>query len=119
VLVFVLKKNLPEGGGQAAALAKTLDRWVQESRPRTFPQWARRRGLCEHLVWVIGHLQRDSRLALSAGRASGRSFFRCGFGAGMAFSSEGGGFGEIRGLWPGRARPGRWSWMAWLRDHGR
>ena len=26
VLVFVLKKNLPAGGGQAAALAKALDR---------------------------------------------------------------------------------------------
>jgi Domain of unknown function (DUF5615) len=30
VLVFVLKKNLPAGGGQAAALAKTLDRWTQD-----------------------------------------------------------------------------------------
>ena len=30
VLVFVLKKNLPAGGGQAAALAKILDRWAQE-----------------------------------------------------------------------------------------
>ena len=30
VLVFVLKKNLPAGGGQAAALAKVLDRWAQE-----------------------------------------------------------------------------------------
>jgi hypothetical protein len=30
VLVFVLKKNLPSGGGQAAALAKVLDRWAQE-----------------------------------------------------------------------------------------
>ena len=28
VLVFVLKKNLPAGGGQAAALAKVLDRWA-------------------------------------------------------------------------------------------
>jgi hypothetical protein len=27
VLVFALKKNLPAGGGQAAALAGTLDRW--------------------------------------------------------------------------------------------
>ena len=27
VLVFVLKKNLPAGGGQAAALARILDRW--------------------------------------------------------------------------------------------
>ena len=30
LMVFVLKKNLPSGGGQAAALAKVLDRWAQE-----------------------------------------------------------------------------------------
>lgn len=30
VLVFVLKKNLPAGGGQAAALARVLDRWTHE-----------------------------------------------------------------------------------------
>jgi hypothetical protein len=30
VLVFVLKRNLPAGGGQAAALAKVLDRWTQD-----------------------------------------------------------------------------------------
>jgi hypothetical protein len=30
VLVFVLKKNLPAGGGQAAALAKILGRWAQD-----------------------------------------------------------------------------------------
>jgi hypothetical protein len=30
VLVFVLKKHLPAGGGQAAALAAVLDRWAQE-----------------------------------------------------------------------------------------
>ena len=29
-LVFVLKRKLPAGGGQAAALAKVLDRWAQE-----------------------------------------------------------------------------------------
>jgi hypothetical protein len=29
-LVFVLKRNLPAGGGQAAALAKILDRWTQD-----------------------------------------------------------------------------------------
>jgi Domain of unknown function (DUF5615) len=29
VLVFVLKKNLPAGKGQAAALAAVLDRWVR------------------------------------------------------------------------------------------
>lgn len=28
VLVFVLKKNLPAGGGQAAGLATALDRWA-------------------------------------------------------------------------------------------
>jgi Domain of unknown function (DUF5615) len=40
VLVFVLKKNLPAGGGQAAALAKVLDRWAQE-RPSPYlgPHW--------------------------------------------------------------------------------
>jgi hypothetical protein len=30
VLVFVLKRNLPAGGGQAAALARILDRWAQD-----------------------------------------------------------------------------------------
>jgi hypothetical protein len=30
VLVFALKKNLPAGGGQAAALAKILDCWAQD-----------------------------------------------------------------------------------------
>jgi len=30
VLVFVLKKKLPVGGGQAAALAKILDLWAQD-----------------------------------------------------------------------------------------
>lgn len=30
VLVFILKKNLPAGGGQAAALATVLDRWAQD-----------------------------------------------------------------------------------------
>lgn len=29
-LVFVLKKNLLAGGGQAAALAKVLDRWARD-----------------------------------------------------------------------------------------
>ena len=29
VLVFVLKKNLPAGGGQAKALAKILDNWAR------------------------------------------------------------------------------------------
>jgi Domain of unknown function (DUF5615) len=31
VLVFVLKRNLPAGGGQAAALARILDRWAHDS----------------------------------------------------------------------------------------
>ena len=40
VLVFVLKKNLPAGGGQAAALAKVLDRWAQEHPdPYLGPRW--------------------------------------------------------------------------------
>lgn len=40
VLVFVLKKNLPAGGGQAAALAKVLDRWAQEHpEPYLGPHW--------------------------------------------------------------------------------
>jgi hypothetical protein len=40
VLVFVVKKNLPAGGGQAAALAKVLDRWAQEhSDPYLGPHW--------------------------------------------------------------------------------
>ncbi len=30
VLVFVLKRNLPAGASQAAALAGLLDRWVRE-----------------------------------------------------------------------------------------
>lgn len=40
VLVFVLEKNLPAGGGQAAALAKSLDRWAQEHPdPYLGPHW--------------------------------------------------------------------------------
>jgi hypothetical protein len=40
VLVFVLKKNLPAGGGQAAALAKILDHWAQEHPdPYLGPHW--------------------------------------------------------------------------------
>ncbi len=31
ILVFVLKKRLPAGGGQAAALARVLDRWAKKS----------------------------------------------------------------------------------------
>src|SRR6516162_4506486 len=30
VLVFVLKKNLPAGGAQSAALARILDRWDRD-----------------------------------------------------------------------------------------
>lgn len=40
VLVFVLKKNLPAGGGQAVALAKVLDGWTQEHpEPYLGPHW--------------------------------------------------------------------------------
>jgi hypothetical protein len=40
VLVFVLKKNLPAGGGQTAALAKVLDRWAQDyPDPYLGPHW--------------------------------------------------------------------------------
>jgi hypothetical protein len=31
VFVFVLKKNLPAGGGQAASLAAILDSWAQDN----------------------------------------------------------------------------------------
>jgi Domain of unknown function (DUF5615) len=40
VLVFVLKKSLPEGGGQAAALADILNRWAQHHpEPYLGPHW--------------------------------------------------------------------------------
>jgi hypothetical protein len=40
VLVFVLKQNLPQGGGQAAALAKALDRWAHDQPdPYLGPHW--------------------------------------------------------------------------------
>lgn len=40
VLVFVLKKNLPPGGGQGAALAKILDDWArQHPCPYLGPHW--------------------------------------------------------------------------------
>jgi Domain of unknown function (DUF5615) len=40
VLVLVLKKNLPAGGGQAAALAKALDHWAQDHpEPYLGPHW--------------------------------------------------------------------------------
>jgi hypothetical protein len=40
VLVFVLKKNLPRGGGQAAALAKALDQRAQDQpNPYLGPHW--------------------------------------------------------------------------------
>lgn len=42
VFVFVLKKNLPAGGGQAAALAKVLDRWTHDyPDPYLGPHWPR------------------------------------------------------------------------------
>jgi len=36
VLVFVLKKNLPAGGAQAAVLARILDRWDRDHRDPYF-----------------------------------------------------------------------------------
>ncbi len=45
VLVFVLKKNLPAGGGQAAALATALDHWAQDHpEPYLGPHWPLRQG---------------------------------------------------------------------------
>src|SRR6266700_4526282 len=42
VLVFVLKKNLPAGSGQAPALAKVLDRWSRDyPDPYLGPHWPR------------------------------------------------------------------------------
>jgi len=42
VLLFVLKKNLPAGGGQATALAAVLDRWAHENPdPYLGPHWPR------------------------------------------------------------------------------
>jgi Domain of unknown function (DUF5615) len=40
VLVFVLKRNLPAGSGQAAVLAKMLDRWAHTNPdPYIGPHW--------------------------------------------------------------------------------
>jgi Domain of unknown function (DUF5615) len=40
VLVFILKKDLPPGGGQAATLAKALDRWAHDQpEPYLGPHW--------------------------------------------------------------------------------
>ncbi|MGO8959055.1 MAG: DUF5615 family PIN-like protein [Streptosporangiaceae bacterium] len=42
VLIFVLKQNLPAGGGQAPALAAVLDRWSHEHpEPYLGPHWPR------------------------------------------------------------------------------
>jgi hypothetical protein len=42
VLLFVLKKNLPAGGAQAAALAAALDHWAHEHpEPYLGPHWPR------------------------------------------------------------------------------
>lgn len=42
VLVFVLKRNLPVGGGQAAALAAFLNRWAHDHPdPYLGPHWPR------------------------------------------------------------------------------
>ncbi len=40
VLVFVLKRNLPAGGGMAAGLAKVLDHWAHDHPdPYLGPHW--------------------------------------------------------------------------------
>jgi hypothetical protein len=40
--VFVLKRNLPAGGGQAAALARLLDSWARaHPEPYLGPHWPR------------------------------------------------------------------------------
>jgi hypothetical protein len=42
VLIFVLRRNLPAGGGQAPALAAVLDRWHHEHPdPYLGPHWPR------------------------------------------------------------------------------
>jgi hypothetical protein len=42
VLLFVRKRNLPAGGGQAAALASVLDRWAHDyPDPYLGPHWPR------------------------------------------------------------------------------
>jgi Domain of unknown function (DUF5615) len=42
VLVFVLKKHLPAGGGQATALAALLDKWANENpAPYIGQHWPR------------------------------------------------------------------------------
>jgi hypothetical protein len=42
VLMFVLKRNLPAGGGQAAALAGILNRWAHDyPDPYLGPHWPR------------------------------------------------------------------------------
>jgi hypothetical protein len=38
--VFILKRNLPPGGAQAAGLAKILDRWPSDNpEPYVGPHW--------------------------------------------------------------------------------
>jgi len=40
VLVFMVKKNLPDGAAQAAALARAVDRWAQaHPDPYLGPHW--------------------------------------------------------------------------------
>jgi predicted nuclease of predicted toxin-antitoxin system len=42
ILLFVLKRNLPRAGAQAAALAAVLDRWAHEHpEPYVGPHWPR------------------------------------------------------------------------------
>jgi hypothetical protein len=41
-MLFVLEKNLPAGGAQAAALASVLDRWARDHpEPYLGPHWPR------------------------------------------------------------------------------
>lgn len=40
ILVFVLKRNLPAGGAQAAGLAKLLEQWATDNpEPYVGPHW--------------------------------------------------------------------------------
>lgn len=61
VLVFVLKKNLPHGGGQAAALATALDRWAQvQPVPYQGAHWPRVLSR-----WLAGAVPRAAPAALT------------------------------------------------------
>jgi hypothetical protein len=55
VLVFVLKKSLPSGGGQAAALAKVLDHWTRDDT--------------DPYLGHTGHVWTEQLLLVAVGRA--------------------------------------------------